>query len=61
MFDNIIKYKCVQRIILHPLLSIIVKHCRLKKTRGMIILYLTTILTMIDNDFNNIHVGKGNT
>ena len=31
MFDNIIKYKCVQRIILHILLLTIVKHCRYKK------------------------------
>ena len=30
----------------------IVKHCRSKKTRGMIILYLTTIVTMIDNVIN---------
>ena len=42
--------------------SPIVNHCRtlsLKKTRGLIIFYLTTIVTMIDN-FYNIHVGKGN-
>ena len=38
----------------------IVKHCRtlsLKKTRGMIILYLTTIVTMLDNFINN-YVGN---
>ena len=32
----------------------IVKHCRSKKTRGMILFYLTTIVTMFDN-FYNIH------
>ena len=41
-------------MILHILLSTIVKHCRSKKTMGLIILYLTTIVTMIDN-FYNIH------
>ena len=31
MIDNIIKYKCVQRIILHIILLNIVEHCRSKK------------------------------
>ena len=35
----------------------IVEHCRtlsLKKTRGLIIFYLTTIVTMIDNFINYV-------
>ena len=39
------------------LASPIVNHCRtlsLKKTRGLIILYLTTIVTMIDNIINRV-------
>ena len=35
----------------------IVKHCRtlsFKKARGLILLYLTTILTMIDNFINHV-------
>ena len=31
------------------LLSTIVEHCRSKTTRGLVRLYLTTILTMFDN------------
>ena len=31
-------------------MSNIVKHCR-SKNKGLILLYLTTIVTMIDNDF----------
>ena len=42
----------MQRIILHILLSTIVNIVVLK-TRGMIILYLTTIVTMIDNFYKS--------
>ena len=36
-----------------PLLSIIVEHCR-SKNKGLILLYLTTIVTMIDNIINRV-------
>ena len=56
--DNVRQFykSCAQRIILLLLLSNIVEHCR-SKTRGMIILYLTTIVTMFDNFINHVRNG----
>ena len=58
MFDNhFIIFMCAMDDIASP----IVNHCQtlsFKKTMGLVILYLTTIVTMIDN-FYNIHEYNG--